>query len=176
MSLRCVMRGSALRLRLVVLIALLASMLGTSCASLPQAYPLYDERPAYADRPELIDPAEDEQCPICPDCPELVNPTEEELKRFLREDTTNTNPRTEDYLCLHYTRDFVANAQAAGYRAGVAFLNFYNGQGHSMAVVEVDGELVFIDVEKDSFITGEEALYLAFAAQGRQIRHLVVIW
>lgn len=160
----------------VVLIALLASMLGSSCAFLPTTGTLYDEHTAYADPPELASPAPDEQCPACPDCPQLVNPTLEELKRFLREDTTNTNPRTEDYLCLHYTRDFVANAKAAGYRAGVAFLNFYNGQGHSMAVVEIDGELVFIDVEKDSFVTGEEALHRAFEAQGRQIRHLVVIW
>lgn len=170
------MRGSALRIKTVVLIALLASMLGSSCTSLSPAGSLYDERPVYADRSQLVNPTEDEQCPACADCPQLVNPTEEELKRFLREDTTNTNPRTEDYLCLHYTRDFVANAKAAGYRVGVAFLNFDNGQGHSMAVVEVEGELVFIDIEKDSFVTGEEALHRAFEAQGRQIRHLVVIW
>lgn len=169
------MRSSVLRIKAVVLIALLASMLGTSCASLPPACPLYGDYPAYAERPEQVNPAE-EECPACPECPELVNPTEEELKRFLREDTTNTNPRTDDYLCLHYTRDFVANAEAAGYQAGVAFINFRNGQGHSMAVFEIEGELVFVDVEKNSFVTGEEALHRAFEVQGRQIRHLVVIW
>lgn len=170
------MRGSALRIRAIVLIALLASMLSAGCASLPPVYPTYDGHSAYAERPGLVSLTEDEQCPACAECPELVNPTEEELKRFLREDTTNTNPRTEDYLCLHYTRDFVANATAAGYRVGVAFLNFYNGQGHSMAVVEIEGELVFIDVEKDSYIIGEQALRRAFEAQGRRIKHLVVIW
>lgn len=163
-----------LGIKAVILIALLASMLAISCVSLPAACPLYGECPAYPERPEQVNPAE--ECPACPECPELVNPTEEELKRFLREDTTNTNPRTEDYLCLHYTRDFVANAEAARYRAGVAFLNFDNGQGHSMAVFEVEGELVFVDVEKNSFVTGEEALYRAFEVQGHQIRHLVVIW
>jgi len=170
------MRSSVLGVRAVILIALLASMLATGCASLSTAHPLYEEGPAYAEPPEQVNLTEDEEGPVCAECPELVNPTEEELKRFLREDTTNMNPRTEDYLCLHYTRDFVANAQAAGYRAGVAFLNFYNGEGHSLAVVEIDGELVFIDVEKDSFVIGEEALHRAFEAQGRQIRHLVVIW
>lgn len=164
------MRGSALGIKAVVLIALLASMLGSSCASLTLASPLYDERP------ELVDPVQDEQCPACPNYPQLVSPTLEELKRFLREDTTNSNPRTEDYVCLHYTRDFVASAKAAGFRAGIAFVNLSNGQGHSMAVVEIEGELVFIDVEKDSFVTGEEALHRAFEAQGLRIRHLVVIW
>jgi len=170
------MRTGALRVEAVISIALLASMLAAGCALFSPAFPLHGECPAYAERPEPVNITEAEECPACVECPEPVNPTEEELKRFLREDTTNMNPRTEDYLCLHYTRDFVANAEAAGYRVGVAFLNFFNGQGHSMAVFEVDGELVFIDVEKDSFMIGEETLRLAFEAQGRRIRHLVVIW
>lgn len=170
------MRTGVLRMEAVILIALVASIIAASCAVFSPAFPLYEKSPAYAERPEQVSITEEAECPNCAACPEPVNPTEDELKRFIREDTTNMNPRSDDYLCLHYTRDFVANAEAAGYRAGVAFLNFFNGQGHSMAVFEVDGELVFIDVEKDSFVIGEEALHGAFEAQGRRIRHLVVIW
>lgn len=78
------------------------------------------------------------------------NPTYDELVEFIKRDQTDKTPYQADkYTCFNYAMDVHNNAEAAGIRAGVVFLNQNSEWAinrHALNVFEtVDKGLIFID-------------------------------
>lgn len=78
------------------------------------------------------------------------NPTYDELIDFIRRDQTDNTPyQADEYTCFDYAMDVHNNAEAAGIRAGVVFLNPNSEWGinrHALNVFDtIDKGLIFID-------------------------------
>ena len=111
--------------------------------------------------------------PVVPEVTETSTPAppeptpsptpESESHRFvswLEADKTNEHPYIvgntkvyeEQYVCSHYTRDFIENATDAGfevYSAGLTGAVSGQVDWHMLAAVVVDGEFYFVDPQND---------------------------
>jgi hypothetical protein len=79
--------------------------------------------------------------------PDAVNPTYAELLDFLRADVTDLYRYVYNYyMCGNFAETVHNNAEAAGIRAAVVFIQYSEGQGHAInAFVTTDKGLVYID-------------------------------
>jgi hypothetical protein len=79
--------------------------------------------------------------------PDAVNPTYHELENFLRADRTDSYRYIYYYyMCGNFAETVHNNAEAAGIRAAVVFIQYNYGDGHAIdAFVTTDRGLVYID-------------------------------
>ncbi|GAI92682.1 unnamed protein product, partial [marine sediment metagenome] len=70
-----------------------------------------------------------------------------EVKAFLEKDTTEDNEYIEGvYVCKHFVRDVINNAEAAGIRAGYVVVKFEDGTQHALICFNTtDRGLVFVE-------------------------------
>ena len=114
--------------------------------------------------------------------PTPVPTPDSELHRFflwLKADKTNEHPYIEDsskiyaeqYVCSHYTRDFIENATDAGfevYSAGLTGAVSGQVDWHMLAAVVVDGEFYFVDPQNDKVFSKDDM----FQAYGYEYAYL----
>lgn len=88
-----------------------------------------------------------------------TNPTYMDMVVFVTQDTTDQNLYVfPQYVCTHFTEDFVDNARAAGWRAGYVRLNNPEGAGHAIACfLTTDMGLYFVEPQND-FMFSLEAM------------------
>jgi hypothetical protein len=85
------------------------------------------------------------------------NPTYMDAIIFVAQDQTDKNEYIfPDYVCTHFTEDFVDNARSAGWRAGYVRLNNPDGPGHAIAVfLTTDMGLFFVEPQNDFIFPSE---------------------
>jgi hypothetical protein len=79
--------------------------------------------------------------------PEAMNPTYDEVVKFMMADRTDSYRYVTDYyMCGNYAETVHNNAEAAGIRTAIVFIQFEHGVGHAInAFLTTDRGLVYID-------------------------------
>ena len=74
-----------------------------------------------------------------------------QLAGALRIDQTDKHEYTDNYYCMHFAFDLVANLTAQGWRAGYAEVKMSSGLGHAFVWVETDSGLMYVEPQSDAF-------------------------
>ena len=130
------------------------------------------ETPELTDTPTIPDVVET-STPAPTPAPTPVPTPENETHRFvswLAADKTNEHPYITDaskvyedqYVCSHYTRDFIKNATNAGfevYSAGLTGTVSAQTDWHMLAAVVIEGEFYFVDPQNDKVFKKDDMLH-----------------